>query len=89
MTAVGTTLGAYLIAYPLETIRVRMAMQSGFHYEKRIYRNSWHCFKRIFFREGIFGFYKGSMFASIRHLLNSILLVIFYEYTRKQEFPLH
>lgn len=81
---IGASCLASFIAYPLDTVKYRMIMQSGLEFPN--YENSWHCVRRIFFREGLMAFWKGAWANLIRHSANGILLVIYFELLRQRNY---
>ena len=71
---------AGIIAYPIDTVRRRMMMQSGNTAEQRLYHGSIDCTKKIFANEGgISPFFKGCLSNVIRGLGGAIVLVLYDE----------
>ncbi|KAL6742793.1 hypothetical protein Aduo_015904 [Ancylostoma duodenale] len=67
-----------LVCYPWDTVRRRMMMQSG--REDTLYRNTWHCWKRIFIEEGgPKAFYKGALSNVFRGIGSSLVLAFYSE----------
>ena len=76
--AVETVAG--VVAYPIDTIRRRMMMQSGIKGSDRMYYGSIDCMKKIYVQEGgISPFYKGCFSNIIRGLGGAIVLVLYDE----------
>lgn len=73
--AVETAAG--VIAYPLDTVRRRMMMQSG--RADIIYRSTWDCWRSIFVNEGTSAFFKGCFSNIMRGLGGAIVLVLYDE----------
>jgi len=74
---------AGIIAYPIDTVRRRMMMQSGTGAE-RMYSGSLDCTKKIFQNEGgIPPFYKGCFSNILRGLGGAIVLVMYDEMKKK------
>ncbi|EGR26965.1 hypothetical protein IMG5_204160 [Ichthyophthirius multifiliis] len=72
------TIFASLIAYPLDTVRRRLMMQSG--RDNIIYRNSFDCFSKIYKEEGgVQALYKGGLSNVFRSLGGAFVLVIYDE----------
>ncbi|XP_070544429.1 ADP/ATP translocase 3-like [Ptychodera flava] len=69
------TLCSGLIAYPFDTVRCRMMMQSG--REKVIYRNTIDCWKKIYINEGGKGYYKGALTSILRGVGGALMLVVY------------
>eukprot|EP01132_Coremiostelium_polycephalum_P004505 gene4505-5618_t len=45
--------------YPIDLVKTRMQNQRAVEASKRIYNNSWDCFKKVVRNEGFLGLYKG------------------------------
>jgi solute carrier family 25 (adenine nucleotide translocator) protein 4/5/6/31 len=71
------TLTAGTICYPFDSVRRRMMMQAGLPLDKRLYRNSIHCFQQVWAQEGARGFYLGLGPNIVRSLGGSLLLVAY------------
>lgn len=65
------------LAYPTDTIRRRMMMNSGL--EKKLYSGTMDCIKSIIRDEGYSAFYKGNMSNILRSLSSSLVLVLYDE----------
>ena len=66
------------INYPTDTIRRSMMMNSGL--EKKIYKNSFDCIKKIFKIDGVKGFYRGCYSSMIRSTSSSLVLILYDEF---------
>ncbi|VDK54319.1 unnamed protein product [Cylicostephanus goldi] len=51
-----------LAGHPLDTVKVRLQMQNP---ASKMYRGTWHCFRKIIQKEGFAGLYKGKIFLSV------------------------
>ncbi|UJR18651.1 hypothetical protein I4U23_005559 [Adineta vaga] len=69
-----TTSSAECIAYPIDTIRRRLMMQSGRH--DVVYKNAWDCARKIALIEGPLGFFKGNLSNMYRSISSSLILVL-------------
>lgn len=74
---VSTTSG--LLAYPFDTVRRRLMMQSGKSSKEIQYKNPLHCTKEIFKQEGFQGFMKGALSNVFRGVGSSLVLVLYDE----------
>ena len=70
--------GASLVAYPWDTVRRRLMMQSGRAQTRRHYRNTWDCWVRITRFEGVAAFYKGAL-ANVFRTVGGALVLTTYE----------
>lgn len=68
-----------LVAYPLDTVRRRMMMQSGKSGADIMYTGSLDCFVKVLKAEGPAGFYKGSLSNVFRGIGASLVLVLYDE----------
>lgn len=75
-----TTLAGWF-AYPLDTVRRRMMMQSG--RKDKMYSSTPDCFKKIYEKEGPNAFYKGAASNIIRGTGAALVLVL---YSKIQEY---
>ena len=82
LMAQSVTIAAGLCFYPLDTIRRRIMIESGKPAELKRYKNSFHCFYRIFKEEGYFGLYKGYGTNALRTLGSSVVLVLYDEFQK-------
>lgn len=71
-----TTVSGF-IAYPLDTVRRRMMMQSCVAPEERLYKNTRACWSKLYQSEGVLGFYKGVTANIMRGLGGAIVLVLY------------
>ncbi len=67
------------LAYPLDTIRRRLMMESGKALDKRQYRGTIDCGKKILSTEGVTGFFKGNLSNFWRSIGSSLVLVLYDE----------
>lgn len=75
--AQAVTIVSEFLVYPFDTIRRRMMMNAGL--EKKLFQNSWDCYKKILDKEGVQGFFKGNMSNMIRSVGSSLVLVLYDE----------
>lgn len=71
---------AGMIAYPLDTVRRRMMLQSG-KAEKK-YKNTLDCFAKIFKEEKLGGFFKGAGSNILRGAGGALVLVLYDEFQK-------
>eukprot|EP00986_Skeletonema_menzelii_P015397 scaffold11695_cov131-Skeletonema_menzelii.AAC.2 len=69
------SLTAGTACYPIDSVRRRLMMQAGLPIEKRIYKNSLDCFRRVWATEGLSGLYLGIGPNLVRSFGASLLLV--------------
>jgi solute carrier family 25 (adenine nucleotide translocator) protein 4/5/6/31 len=69
------SLTAGTACYPIDSVRRRLMMQAGLPIERRLYKNSLDCFRRVWATEGMHGFYLGIGPNLIRSFGASLLLV--------------
>jgi solute carrier family 25 (mitochondrial adenine nucleotide translocator), member 4/5/6/31 len=67
------------LAYPLDTIRRRLMMESGKARDQRMYKGTLDCGSRILAKEGVTGFFKGNLSNFWRSIGSSIVLVLYDE----------
>jgi solute carrier family 25 (adenine nucleotide translocator) protein 4/5/6/31 len=67
------------LAYPLDTIRRRLMMESGKAAEDKKYRGTVDCGKKILSTEGAKGFFKGNLSNFWRSIGSSLVLVLYDE----------
>lgn len=72
---------ATMLMYPLDTVRRRMMMQSGYNKTETVYTSTWHCCVSIY-REGCSAFYKGAL-ANLLRCISSALVLVLYEELQK------
>ncbi|CAI2376208.1 unnamed protein product [Moneuplotes crassus] len=70
-----TTLLACKIAYPLDTIRRRLMMQSGV--KNKMYHSTYEYLCQIHAKEGILGFFKGGASNTLRSIGGALALVFY------------
>lgn len=68
-----------LCAYPFDTVRRRLQMESELPMEKRMYKGTFHCGAKILKDEGFGGMYKGALANIFRGVGASLVLVIYGE----------
>lgn len=68
---------AGILAYPFDTVRRRMMMQSGLDATKLIYKSNLHCWTTIAKHEGVRGFYKGALTNVLRGTGDAFVLVLY------------
>ncbi len=75
------------LAYPLDTVRRRLMMQSG---EKTLmFTGTADCFSKILANEGVTGFFKGNASNIWRSLGSSLVLVLYDELQKFMDKALH
>lgn len=72
---VTTTSG--FVAYPFDTVRRRMMMQSGIPVAKRAYTSTISCWIKIYKLEGLTSFYKGALANALRGVGGAMVLVLY------------
>lgn len=70
---------AGIVAYPFDTVRRRMMMQSGRNQSDMIYKGNFHCWRTIAEQEGFRGFYRGGLTNVFRGTGDAFVLVLYYE----------
>lgn len=68
-----------IIAYPFDTARRRLMMQSGKSKDKVQYKGSIDCLTKMYKQEGYRGFYKGAVSNVFRGVGSSLVLVLYDE----------
>lgn len=81
MAAQSVSVLASIAHYPLDSVRRRMMMQSNL--AERRYHNAWHCFRQIYVKEGLTGFYLGIGTNLIRSF-GAALLLVSYDFFKTQ-----
>ena len=71
------SLSAGTICYPIDSVRRRLMMQAGKPATERLYRNSFHCFRQVWVREGVRGFYLGLAPNLVRSIGGALMLVAY------------
>ncbi|XP_037508269.1 ADP,ATP carrier protein [Rhipicephalus sanguineus] len=79
MIAQTVTTVAGIISYPFDTVRRRMMMQSGRAIEERQYKNTIHCWGKIYKTEGGAAFFKGAFSNVLRGTGGALVLVLYDE----------
>jgi solute carrier family 25 (mitochondrial adenine nucleotide translocator), member 4/5/6/31 len=72
-------LAATLLVYPMDTVRRRLMMQSGYNKSEVIYTGTWHCFASIMRHEGCSAFFKGAPANVLRCVSTALVLVVYEE----------
>ena len=67
------------LAYPLDTIRRRLMMESGKSLAERQYSGTMDCGQKILAQEGFTGFFKGNLSNFWRSIGSSLVLVLYDE----------
>jgi len=73
---------ATLLVYPLDTVRRRMMMQSGFNKTEVIYTSTWNCISSMMREEGWCAFFKGAP-ANVARGVSTALVLVVYEEVQK------
>jgi len=73
---------AGLVAYPIDTVRRRLMMQSGVPAEERFYSGTIDCTKKIMQKEGGAAFFKGAGSNVLRGLGGAIVLAVYDEFKK-------
>jgi len=68
-----------LVAYPFDTVRRRIQMESDKPAEKRMYKGTLDCGAKVLKNEGFSGMYKGSLANIFRGVGASLVLVLYGE----------
>jgi solute carrier family 25 (adenine nucleotide translocator) protein 4/5/6/31 len=79
MIAQSVTTTASTMAYPVDTVRRRMMMQSGRSKGDVMYKNTLDCWRQIYKTEGVKGFYKGVLANVLRGTGSAFVLVLYDE----------
>lgn len=77
LQAVTTVSG--IVSYPFDTVRRRMMMQSGLPVNERLYKNTAHCWAKLFKEEGVQAFFKGAFSNILRGTGGALVLVLYDE----------
>jgi len=87
MTMAGRLVSAQFVSmmastlhYPLDCVRRRLMMEAGKKVEERKYRNTVHCFRKIWTEEGYRGFYLGLGPNLVRCIGSALVLVLYDEF---------
>jgi len=73
---------AGLVAYPIDTIRRRLMMQSGVPVEERMYKGTFDCYSKTLKNEGGAAFFKGAGSNVLRGLGGAIVLAVYDEFKK-------
>ena len=71
------TTGSESLSYPIDTIRRRLMMQAG--KKQHLYNGAFDCAAKIYKKEGLGGFFKGSFSNMVRSVGSSLVLVLYDE----------
>lgn len=75
--AQGVSIAAGTFCYPIDSVRRRLMMQAGKPQEERLYHGSLHCFREIWAKEGLRGFYLGLTPNLVRSIGGALMLVAY------------
>ncbi|OQR75852.1 ADP/ATP translocase 2 isoform 1 [Tropilaelaps mercedesae] len=73
------TTAAEIIAYPFDTVRRRLMMQSGLKQEELLYKGTVDCWRNIAQTEGAVAFFKGAFSNMVRGVGSALVLVLYDE----------
>ena len=76
------SMAASTLHYPLDCVRRRLMMEAGRTEEERRYRNTIHCFRKVWIEEGSRGFFLGLGPNLIRCIGSALVLVSYDEFKR-------
>eukprot|EP00657_Telonema_sp_P-1_P011400 TRINITY_DN64_c0_g1_i2.p1 TRINITY_DN64_c0_g1~~TRINITY_DN64_c0_g1_i2.p1 ORF type:complete len:109 (-),score=50.05 TRINITY_DN64_c0_g1_i2:163-489(-) len=68
-----------LVAYPFDTVRRRIQMESDMAQDKRMYKGTMDCAAKVLKNEGFGGMYKGALANIFRGVGASLVLVLYGE----------
>lgn len=74
------SMSASTLHYPLDCVRRRLMMEAGKKGHERKYRNTIHCFQKIWAEEGYRGFYLGLSMNLLRCVGSALVLVSYDEF---------
>jgi solute carrier family 25 (adenine nucleotide translocator) protein 4/5/6/31 len=77
LIAQSVALLAGTICYPIDSVRRRLMMQAGKPLDERLYNGSIHCFREVWLKEGLRGFYLGLTPNLVRSIGGAIMLVVY------------
>lgn len=77
------------LAYPLDTIRRRLMMESGKAQSERKYQGTFDCATKILREERLTGFFKGNLSNFWRSIGSSLVLVLYDELQKIFEHKTH
>uniref|UniRef100_T1J889 ADP/ATP translocase n=1 Tax=Strigamia maritima TaxID=126957 RepID=T1J889_STRMM len=75
--AQGVTTFSSIIAYPFDTVRRRLMMQSGLDADKHMYKGVRDCWRQIYRIEGVSGYFKGGFTSVFRSVGGALILVLY------------
>ncbi|XP_022711695.1 ADP/ATP translocase 1-like [Varroa jacobsoni] len=76
------TTTAEIIAYPFDTVRRRLMMQSGLKQEELLYKGTVDCWSKIVRNEGAAAFFKGAFSNMVRGVGSALVLVLYDEFKK-------
>jgi len=76
------TTAAEIIAYPFDTVRRRLMMQSGLKGDELLYKGTIDCWKKIDNNEGGTAFFKGAFSNMVRGVGSALVLVLYDEFKK-------
>ncbi|KAI1307230.1 ADP,ATP carrier protein 1 [Halotydeus destructor] len=71
------TTASGLIAYPFDTVRRRMMMQSGVPRSEQLYKNTASCWVKVYNEGGLRSFYRGGLPNVLRGFGGALVLVVY------------
>ena len=74
-----STMLSGFITYGKDTVKRRLMMQAAKEHSCKDYKSAMHCYQKIYYQEGIKGFYAGVSVNVLRGISGSICLVLFDE----------
>ncbi len=74
------TIAAEFSAYPWDTVRRRLMMQSGKQLQDREYKNTLDCVKQLLRKEGPKAFFKGAFSNVVRGVGSAMVLALYDEF---------
>jgi len=77
MLAQACVVSSSLICYPMDTVRRKLAMQSG--QQVKPFSGSLDCFAKTFRSEGLPAFYRGALCHSLKSMSGALILAVYYE----------
>ena len=77
--ALGIDIFSAMAAYPLDTVRRNIMMQSGRKAEDVLFKGSLGCLKYIVSRDGVSGLYKGALMNNFRAIGSALVLIVYDE----------
>ncbi|CAA89069.1 ADP/ATP translocase [Caenorhabditis elegans] len=69
-----------MVCYPLDTVRRSMMMQSGKQIKQ--YTSTKDCWKTLYKKDGINGFYRGALTNSLRSTGGALIITFYYEFSK-------